>query len=145
MLTSLVDFMYVHCVLPSNHIFADGVDAQNFLPFMCSTPDCFGIFAPEIVKEAVAPPFLPIIVAVLSRIFRASAALSANAAPNTKVKSVNMINLFIVYLSFSEICVMQLTYCLSCPKSLSNEFSSEMSTSRGFEPCAAPTIPTRSI
>ena len=62
---------------------------------MCSTPDCFGIFAPEMVKDAVAPPFLPTVAAVLSRILRASAALSAHTVPNTKVKSVNMTSLFI--------------------------------------------------
>ena len=68
MFTSLVDFMYDHCVFPLNQMVICGVVATNFVPFTDIVPDVLptepGL---ERAKRAVTPPWLATMAVALSR------------------------------------------------------------------------------
>ena len=73
--TSLVLFIYAHCVLPSNQMVVSGVMALNLLPFIMMLPDVLPTSPPVIEKLAAAPPRRPTTAAALSKTFFASAEL----------------------------------------------------------------------
>lgn len=144
--TSWLAFMYVHCVFPSYHTMACGVVAWNLLPFMAIVPDVLRFF-PTILKLAVAPFLFAIRAAVLSKILRACAAFCALTDSESN-RQKTIISCFIIILCFDVsvfVFWFVLIYFLSCAIMFSSDVSSCINTSRGFAPCAPPTIPTFSI